>query len=154
MISLLQPKILTVGLEGKNQALEKLPIQLVKCISGMEAAAYLKREKVESVVTAWNLPDMPDGMFVRRLRAVKRDSACIVIVSSGDKNEEIYARSYGATVVLTDKASDDFLRRAVIETMRLEESCAARENAGSGESRTARSQGIKAGEIESKHGIE
>ena len=154
MISLLQPKILTVGLEGKNKVLAELPIHLIKCIGGMEAAAYLKREKVESVVTVWNLPDMPEGMFVRRLRAVKRDVACIVIVNSGDTEQEIYARSYGATVVLTDKVSDDFLRRAVIETMRLEESCSVREDAELGESRTARSQGIKAGEIESKHGIE
>ena len=154
MISLLQPKILTVGLEGKNQVLEELPIHLIKCVGGMEAAAYLKKEKVESVVTVWDLPDMPGGMFVRRLRTVKRDAACIVIVNSGDIEQEINARSYGASVVLTDKASDDFLRRVVIETMRLQETCAVREGTDITGNRTAQRQGIKAGEIESKHGIE
>jgi len=153
MIFLLQPKVLTIGLEEKNQVLEELSVHLIKCIGGFEAAGYLKREKVDSVITAWNLPDMPGGLFIKRLRAVKPDVPCIVFIDSGDTEQEIAARSCGASVVLTDKTDDDFFRGVVLETMRLPQSCIM-EEAHPRITRSSGIKGIKTDKIESKHGIE
>jgi len=119
MIFFAQPKILMVGLNDKQIALKDLPIRLVSCKSGAEAAGLLKKEKVSSVICIWDLDDMPDGQFVRNLRVVKPDVKTIVLISSKDALEEIEARSVGASVVLTDKTSDALLRRAVIEANKL-----------------------------------
>jgi response regulator RpfG family c-di-GMP phosphodiesterase len=119
MIFFAQPKILTVGLNAKSRVLNDLPVCILSCESGAEAANLLKEEKVNSVVTAWNLDDMPDGMFLMKLRTVKPDVKTIVFIKAGDAVQEIRARSIGASVVLTDQTSDELFRRAVIETNKL-----------------------------------
>lgn len=119
MIFFAQPKILAVGLNNKEKALRGLPIRLVSCESGAEAAEFLKEENVSSIICVWDLDDMPDGQFVRRLRVVKPDIKTIVFVRSQDTLGEIKARSIGASVVLTDKTSDQMFRRAVIEANKL-----------------------------------
>ena len=119
MIFFAQTKILIVGLNGKGRILSDLPVSVLSCESGDEAAHLLKEEKVKSVICDWNLDDMPDGMFVMKLRAVKPDVKTIVFIKSGDTVQEIKARSVGASVVLTDKTSDELFRRAVIETNKL-----------------------------------
>jgi response regulator RpfG family c-di-GMP phosphodiesterase len=119
MIFFVQPKILTVGLNGKGRVLSDLPLCVLSCESGAEAAALLKEERVNSVVAAWNLGDMPDGIFLVKLRAVKPDIKTIVFITAGDTVQEIKARSIGVSVVLTDKTSDELFRRAVIETNKL-----------------------------------
>jgi DNA-binding NarL/FixJ family response regulator len=119
MIFFAEPKILAVGLNNKEMALRDLPIRLVSCASGSEAAEFLKEENVSSIICEWDLDDMPDGQFVRRLRVVKPDIKTIVLVRSKDTSGEIKARSIGASVVLTDETSDQMFRRAVIETNKL-----------------------------------
>jgi DNA-binding NarL/FixJ family response regulator len=119
MIFFAQPKILMVGLNDKERALRDLPIRLVSCESGAEAASLLKEEKVSTVICIWDLDDMPDGQFVRKLRIVKPDVKTIIFIRSQDTLEEIKARSVGASVVLTDKTSDQMFRRAVIEANKL-----------------------------------
>jgi CheY-like chemotaxis protein len=126
MIFFAQPKILTVGLNAKGKVLRDLPVSVISCESGAEAANVLKEERVNSVVSPWNLDDMPDGLFLKRLKVVKPDVKTIVFIRSGDIVEEIGARSIGASVVLTDKTSDEMFRRAVIETNKLPEDCCKR----------------------------
>ena len=121
MIFFAQPKILAVGLNDKGKALRELPVRLVSCESGAEAANVLKKESISIVITAWDLDDMPDGLFVRNLKVVKPDVKTIVFIRSQDTSEEIRARSEGALVVLTDKTSDQMFRRAVIEANKLME---------------------------------
>ena len=121
MIFFVQPKILTVGLNAKSRVLSDLPVCVLSCESGTEAAHLLKEERVNSVVTEWNLEDMPDGLFLRKLRVVKPDVKTIVFIRSGDTVQEIRARSIGVSVILTDKTSDELFRRAVIETNKLQE---------------------------------
>ena len=115
MIFFAQPKILAVGLKDKEKALNELPVRVVSCISGADAAGVLKEERFSIIITAWDLNDMPDGLFVRRLKVVKPDVKTIVFIRSQDTSEEISARSVGASVVLTDKTSDEMFRKAVIE---------------------------------------
>ena len=126
MIFFAQPKILTVGLNAKEKVLRNLPVSVISCESGAEAAGILRKEMVNSIVSSWNLADMPDGLFLKRLKVVKPDIKTIVFIKSGDIVEEIGARSIGASAVLTDKTSDELFRRAVIETNKLPEDCCGR----------------------------
>ena len=119
MIVLVQATVLTVGLDGKNEVLRELPIRLVTMQSGIEAARSLKNEEVDSVISKWDLDDMEDGWFLRRLRAVKPEISTIAFVRAGDQAQEIAARSAGVSAVLTDEADDELFRETVANVLGL-----------------------------------
>jgi len=87
--------------------------------SGTEAARSLKNEKVDSVISKWNLDDMEDGRFLKRLKAVKADIPTIVFIKAGDRAQEIAARSLGVSAVLTDDCSDELFRETVANVLGL-----------------------------------
>jgi DNA-binding NtrC family response regulator len=119
MIVLVQANVLTVGLNGKNKALRKLPIRLITMQSGVQAARSLKNEKVDSVISKWDLEDMEDGRFLRALRAVKPEVPTIAFVNPGDIEQEIAARSIGVSAVLTDDSDDEFFQQIVANVLGL-----------------------------------
>lgn len=119
MIVLVQATVLTVGLNGKNEVLRELPIRLVTMQSGIEAARSLKNEEVDSVISKWDLDDMEDGWFLRRLKTVKPEISTIAFVRSGDQAQEIAARSAGVSAVLTDEADDELFRKTVANVLGL-----------------------------------
>ena len=119
MIVLVQATVLTVGLNGKDEILQELPIQLITMQSGVEAARSLKNEKVNSVISRWDLADMKDGRFLKGLRAVKPDIPTIAFIKAGDRRQEIAARSLGVSAVLTDETDDDFFRQTVANVLGL-----------------------------------
>ncbi len=121
MIVLVQANVLTVGIDGKNEVLRELPIRLIAMQSAAEAARSLRSEKVDSVISKWDLDDMEDGWFLKRLRAVKPDIPTIVFVRAGDRAQEIAARSLGASAVLTDEASDELFRQTVANVLGLKD---------------------------------
>src|SRR4030042_3239244 len=104
IIILIQATVLTVGLDGKNEVLRELPVRLITMQSGIKAARSLKTEKVDSVISKWDLDDMEDGRFLRNLRAAKPEIQTIAFVKAGDRAQEIAARSLGVSAVLTDQA--------------------------------------------------
>ena len=107
MIVLVQATVLTVGLNGRNEVLKELPMRLITMQSGLEAARSLKNEKVNSVISRWDLSDMPDGRFLKRLRAAKPHIPTIAFVRPGNTTQEIAARALGVSAVLTEDASDE-----------------------------------------------
>ena len=119
MIVLVQATVLTVGLDGKNEVLRELPIRLITMQSGVEAARSLKNEEVDSVISKWDLDDMEDGWFLRRLKTVKPEISTIAFVRSGDQAQEIAARSAGVSAVLTDEADDELFRKTVANVLGL-----------------------------------
>ena len=119
MIVLVQATVLTVGLNGKTEVLRELPIRLIAMRSGIEAARSLKTEKVDSVISKWELEDMADGRFLKDLRAAKPDIPTIVFTRAGDRAQEIAARSLGVSAVLTDEADDDLFRQTVANVLGL-----------------------------------
>ena len=121
MIVLVQATVLTVGLDGKNEVLRELPIQLIKMRSGGQAARSLKNENVNSVISKWDLVDMKDGRFLKRLRAVKPDIPTIAFIKTGDRAQEIAARSIGVSAVLTGETSDDLFRETVANVLGLKD---------------------------------
>jgi len=119
MIVLVQATVLTVGLNGKNEVLRELPIRLIAIHSGTEAIRSLKNEKVDSVISRWDLDDMEDGRFLKKLKAVKPDIPTIAFIRAGDRAQEIAARSLGVSAVLTDEASDELFRQTVANVLGL-----------------------------------
>jgi DNA-binding NarL/FixJ family response regulator len=121
MIVLVEASVLTVGLNGREEVLQELPIRVIAMQSGIEAARSLKNEKVDSVISEWELEDMTDGRFVKGLRAAKPDIPTIVFVRAGDAAQEIAARSLGASAVLTDEADDDLFQQTVANVLGLKD---------------------------------
>ena len=119
MIVLVQANVLTVGLNGRNEALRELPIRLITMQFGAEAARSLKNEKVDSVISKWDLDDMSNGQFLRKLRSVKPDIPTIVFVNSGNRAQEVSARSLGVSAVLSDKTSDELFLETVANVLEL-----------------------------------
>ncbi|MGD0553217.1 MAG: hypothetical protein ABSB25_11310 [Sedimentisphaerales bacterium] len=81
--------------------------------SGVEAARSLKNEKVNSVISRWDLDDMPDGRFLKSFKAAKPYIPTIALVKPGSKAQEIAARSLGVSAVLAENATDNVLRDTV-----------------------------------------
>jgi DNA-binding NarL/FixJ family response regulator len=121
MIVLVRATVLTVGLNGKNEVLEELPIRVIAKQFGLEAASSLKNEKVDGVISKWDLDDMADGWFLKRLRIAKPDIALVALVRAGDRTQEIAARSLGARAVLTDDESDELFRETVADVLGIRE---------------------------------
>jgi len=119
MIVLIQASVLTVGLDGRNEVLRELPIRLITMQSGRKAARSLKNEKVDSVISKWDLDDMEDGRFLKNLRAVKPEIPTIAFVKAGDQTQEIAARSLGVSAVLTDDTDDDLFCETVANVLGL-----------------------------------
>jgi len=119
MVVLVQATVLTVGLNGKSESLKELPIRLINMQSGLEAARSLKNEKVDSVISKWDLDDMKNGLFIRKLRAVKPELPTIVFVRAGERAEEIAARSLGVSAVLTSDSDDELFLATVANILGL-----------------------------------
>ena len=126
MIVLVQATVLTVGLNGRNEALRELPVRLITMQSGIAAARSLKSEKVNSVISRWDLEDMPDGRFLKSLRAAKPYVPTIALIRAGSKAQEIAARSLGVTAVLAEDATDAVLRDTVANLLGIEGGVAIR----------------------------
>ena len=120
MIVLVEASVLTVGLNGREKVLRELPIRVITMQSGIEAARSLKTERVDSVISNWELEDMADGGFLKGLRAAKPDIPTIAFIRAGDRAQEIAARSLGVSAVLTDEADDDFFRQTLFSLSSLE----------------------------------
>ena len=119
MMVLVQASVLTVGLGDKNEALQELPLRLIAMSSGREAARSLKNERVDSVISKWDLDDMKNGLFLKRFRAVKPEIPTIVFVKAGDRVQEIAARSSGASAVLTEDTTDEFFQTTIANVLGL-----------------------------------
>jgi DNA-binding NarL/FixJ family response regulator len=121
MIVLVEASVLAAGLNGREEILQELPIRVIAARSGKEAVRSLKIEKVDSVISEWELEDMADGGFVKGLRAAKPDIPTIVFVKAGDTAQEIAARSLGVSAVLTDEADDELFRQTVANVLGLKD---------------------------------
>jgi CheY-like chemotaxis protein len=119
MVVLVQASVLTVGLNGKSEVLRELPIRLITMQSAVEAARSLKNEKIDSVISKWDLDDMEDGRFLRNLRAVKPEMPTIAFVTAGNQTQEIEARSLGVSAVLTDETDDGLFKETVANLLGL-----------------------------------
>jgi len=121
MIVLVQASVLTIGLNGKAEALRQLPVRLITAPSAKDAVRYFKGEKIDTVISKWNLIDMRNGSFLQSLKRIKPKLPTIAFIRSGALAEEIAARNLGVSAVLTDDCGDDYFVEIVANILGLEE---------------------------------
>ncbi len=122
---LVQGHLLAVGLTDRSELLHELPVLVVTAESAAEAVRSLKNERFDSIVSRWNLVDMPNGGFQKRLRAVKPDVATVVLISPDKPDLEIATRSIGVSAVLTEDCSDEILIQTLAAILGVEVPVAA-----------------------------
>jgi DNA-binding NarL/FixJ family response regulator len=113
MLVLVKANVLVVGLGEDKGSLKRLPIRVTYIRTGFEAGRSLKNESVDSVISAWDLTDAPDGRFLKNLRLAKPYIPIIVVVDANNVRQEIAARSIGISAVLSSDVSDEIFRLTV-----------------------------------------
>lgn len=110
---------MSVGGQVGTGSLGDLPIRVVNPNNGNEAVRSFKTEQIDSVISHWHLPDMPDGLFLRKLRAVKPEMPTIAIVEANNPQQEIEARALGVSAVICDDSGRDYVRAVVCDVLGL-----------------------------------
>ncbi len=119
MIVLVQANVMTVGLGERNSVLQELPLRVISMHLANNAVSSLKTEKVDSVISQWELEDSKDGDFLRRFRIARPGIPTIVLVESGNEKQESAARSLGVSAVLTNDCSDELFAQTVANVLGL-----------------------------------
>ena len=109
--------VLTVGVADKSGILEELPIRLLVMDTGTEAVRCLRSERIDTVVSRWELADMPDGLLLRKLIAAKPAIPTIAFISPGDYSQEIAARGLGVSAILSEDVDDEYFREVLCELL-------------------------------------
>lgn len=119
MVVLANTNILAVGIGEKSNVLRELKLNIFSLTFGKEAARSLKTKNFHSVISRWNLLDMPQGRFLKGLKSFRPDIPTIAIIEAGDTSQEIAARSLGVSAVVPDDGDDGYLCQIVSQLMGL-----------------------------------
>jgi len=112
-----QANILIVGAPGRSQALGGLPLRVLSADTAKEAIRYLREEKIDAVVSQWELGDANNGKFITNIRAAKPATPTIAFIAPGDQNQEIAARSLGISVVLNEDIDNDCFCQTICQLL-------------------------------------
>ncbi|MBN1982358.1 MAG: hypothetical protein JW795_12560 [Chitinivibrionales bacterium] len=121
MVIIAKMNILAVGAGSRIEALEGLPVRLITLKTGSQAVRSFKTEQIDSVISHWHLTDMPNGVFLKKLRAVKPQMPTIAIIESGNQQQEIEARCLGVAAVIPDDSSEEHFRAVMTAVLGLED---------------------------------
>lgn len=113
MVIIAKTNILSVGIQQRSRQLDGLPVRLINLANGTEAISSFKIEEIDSVISHWHLADMPNGEFLRKLKAVRPQMPTIAIIESGNLQQEIEARSLGVAAVICEDSTGDHFRQVV-----------------------------------------
>jgi DNA-binding NarL/FixJ family response regulator len=119
MVIVAKTNVMAVGAGKWLASINELPIRLINLKNGLEAVRSFKTEQVDSVISHWHLDDMPDGMFLKRLRAMRPYMPTIAIVEPKNPQQEIAARSLGVAAVIPDDCSEEHFREIVSAVLHL-----------------------------------
>ncbi len=110
-------KMLVVGIGDKGNALKKLPVQILALDVGAQAIRCLREERIDTVISHWELIDIPDGKFLKRVREAKPSMPTIAFIRPGDIEQELAARQIGVDCVLSEDIDDDYFRETVCQLL-------------------------------------
>ena len=117
MVVIAEMNILAAGVEDRAGQLVDLPVRMNHAISGADAIRLFKTGSIDSVISHWNLADMPDGQFLKKLKAFKPDMPTVVIVEPGNHQQEIQARMLGVSAVITEDCDSDYFRQVMVSVL-------------------------------------
>ena len=121
MVIIAKMNILTVGAGDRVKSLDGLPVRLINLKDGHEAVSSFKTEEIDSVISHWHLADMPNGKFLRKLKAAKPEMPTIAIIEGQNSQQEIEARCLGVAAVITEDSSEEHFRRVVTSVLGLQD---------------------------------
>ena len=100
--------ILSVGFDSDLNSLADLEIRHLKVTAGLEASKLLRVFDPDVVLIRWELTDMPGEVLLKKILATKPAASTIAVVEAGNTDQEVAARTAGATAVV-DEAIDSRL---------------------------------------------
>ena len=109
--------ILVVGIANKGSDLRELPVRVLVLDTGAQAIRCLKEERIDTVISHWELVDMPDGKLLRNVAAAKPSTPTIAFIKPGAIDQEIAARRLGVDAVLSEEIDDDYFRETVCQLL-------------------------------------
>ena len=112
--------ILMIGTNDKTEALRELPVRLLVIDTAKEALACLKTKEVDSVVSQWDLVDMPQGMLLEKIIDAKPNMPTVAFIEPGNWEQEIAARSIGVTAILSDDIDEPYFRSTICQLLHIE----------------------------------
>ena len=95
MVIIAEMNVLAVGMEGRTSEFEGLPVRLLDMSHGSDAIHSFKTASIDTVISHWNLIDMPDGEFLKKLKAAKPEMPTVAIIEPNNPQQEIEARIAG-----------------------------------------------------------
>ncbi len=110
-------KILVVGIADKGNVLKELPLQILALNVGAQAIRCLREERIDTIVSHWELIDMPDGEFLKKVTEAKPSMPTIAFIRPGDIEQELAARQIGVDCVLSEDIDDDYFRETVCQLL-------------------------------------
>jgi len=119
MVIIAEMNVLAVGMEDRADEFNGLPIRLLDMAHGSDAIRSFKTDQIDSVISHWHLADMPDGEFLRKLKAVKPDMPTVAVVEANNPQQEIEARRLGVSAVVSEDCGDDYFRQVMTSVLGL-----------------------------------
>ncbi len=119
MVIIAEMNVLAVGVEDRVGEFNGLPVRLLNMAHGSDAIRSFKTDQIDSVISHWNLADMPDGQFLKKLKAVKPDMPTIAIVEANNPQQEIEARMLGVSAVISEDCGDEYFREVMTSVLGL-----------------------------------
>lgn len=113
--------MLMVGVKDRARQLRELPLRVLALDTAGQAIKCLRHQRVDSVISHWDLVDMPDGELLKRICSARPQMPTVVFIKAGDRRQEILARSLGVTAILSDDIDDDFFRSTVCQILNIEQ---------------------------------
>ncbi|HOK94983.1 MAG TPA: hypothetical protein PK052_06265 [Anaerohalosphaeraceae bacterium] len=120
MLIFAKMNVLAVGIEQQAEALQGLPIRLLNLTHGSEAIHSFRNDPIDSVISHWNLVDMPDGQFLRSLRRIRPDMPTIAVIQPNNPQQEIEARMLGVSAVVCEDSDSGYFRTVLTNVLGLQ----------------------------------
>ena len=113
MVIIAEMNVLAVGMEDRADEFDGLPVRLINMAHGSDAIHSFKTDPIDSVISHWHLTDMPDGEFLKKLKAAKPDMPTVAIVEPNNPQQEIEARRLGVSAVIPEDCDGEYLRQVM-----------------------------------------
>lgn len=113
MVVIAQMNVLAVGMKDRADQFKGLPVRLLNLACGRDAIRTFKTNQIDSVISHWHLSDMPDGAFLKKLKAIKPDMPTVAIIESDNQQQEIDARRLGVTAVIQEDCGSAYFRQVI-----------------------------------------
>ncbi len=108
-----------IGVKGRKESLKDLPVRIIEINTAANVLSSLKKEKINTVVSKFDLPGAPAGQLLKRIIEARLWMPTVAMIKPGDIEQEILARTLGVKAVLHDSVSDEVFKDTICKLMKL-----------------------------------